>query len=99
MPPPPPLNTLLLSPGDNTYKVNAQQINQRAALLQKHLSDEQKELQALFALQALMVHMEQPASESHLGSGPGGPNVLLLTPVSCPPPHRPAPHVLRRLVR
>ncbi|XP_029687531.1 eukaryotic translation initiation factor 4 gamma 1-like isoform X2 [Takifugu rubripes] len=46
----------------NTYKVNAQQINKRAALLQKHLCDEQKELQALFALQALMVHMEQPAN-------------------------------------
>uniref|UniRef100_A0A3B5B6N0 Eukaryotic translation initiation factor 4 gamma, 1a n=1 Tax=Stegastes partitus TaxID=144197 RepID=A0A3B5B6N0_9TELE len=33
-----------------------------ASLLQKYLSDEQKELQALYALQALMVHMEQPAN-------------------------------------
>ena len=40
-----------------------QQINQRASLLQRYLCDEQKELQALYALQALMVHMEQPASE------------------------------------
>lgn len=57
---------LLLSSGDNPYKVNAPQINKRASLLQKYLCDEQKELQALFALQALMVHMEQPASECAL---------------------------------
>lgn len=49
--------------GDNPYRVDARQINQRANLLQRYLSDEQKELQALYALQALMVHMEQPASE------------------------------------
>lgn len=61
-----PQHALLLSSGDNAYKVNAPQISKRAALLQKHLCDEQKELQALFALQALMVHMEQPASESDL---------------------------------
>uniref|UniRef100_A0A3P8SDH7 Eukaryotic translation initiation factor 4 gamma, 1a n=1 Tax=Amphiprion percula TaxID=161767 RepID=A0A3P8SDH7_AMPPE len=47
---------------DNPYKVDAQQISQRASLLQRYLSDEQKELQALYALQALMVHMEQPAN-------------------------------------
>ncbi|XP_028282693.1 eukaryotic translation initiation factor 4 gamma 1a isoform X2 [Parambassis ranga] len=47
---------------DNPYKVDAQQINQRASLLQRYLYDEQKELQALYALQALMVHMEQPAN-------------------------------------
>uniref|UniRef100_A0A665VAA1 Eukaryotic translation initiation factor 4 gamma 1-like n=1 Tax=Echeneis naucrates TaxID=173247 RepID=A0A665VAA1_ECHNA len=35
---------------------------QRAKLLHKYLCDEQKELQALYALQALMVHMEQPAN-------------------------------------
>ena len=57
---------LLLSSGVNSYKVNTSQINKRASLLQKYLCDEQKELQALFALQALMVHMEQPASESAL---------------------------------
>ena len=34
-------------------------------LLQKYLKDEHKELQALYALQALMVEMEQPASEYH----------------------------------
>jgi hypothetical protein len=43
--------------------VDVEQITQRAKLLQRYLSDEKKELQALYALQALMVHMEQPASE------------------------------------
>ncbi|XP_032386526.1 eukaryotic translation initiation factor 4 gamma 1a isoform X3 [Etheostoma spectabile] len=47
---------------DNPYRVDARQIGQRASLLQRYLSDEQKELQALYALQALMVHMEQPAN-------------------------------------
>ncbi|KAM9844721.1 eukaryotic translation initiation factor 4 gamma 1a [Aulostomus maculatus] len=47
---------------DNPYKVDAGQIKQRAELLQRYLSDEHKELQALYALQALMVHMEQPAN-------------------------------------
>ncbi|XP_037538145.1 eukaryotic translation initiation factor 4 gamma 1a isoform X2 [Nematolebias whitei] len=47
---------------DNAYKVDAQQVNQRASLLQRYLCDEEKELQALYALQALMVHMEQPAN-------------------------------------
>ncbi|CAN9503434.1 unnamed protein product [Ophioblennius macclurei] len=46
----------------NPYKMDAQQIKTRASLMQKYLSDEQKELQALYALQALMVHMEQPAN-------------------------------------
>lgn len=52
-----------LSSGDNPYKVDSQQINDRGSLLQRYLCDEEKELQALYALQALMVHMEQPASE------------------------------------
>ncbi|XP_067220339.1 eukaryotic translation initiation factor 4 gamma 1a isoform X2 [Chanodichthys erythropterus] len=47
---------------ENPYKVDVEQINQRAKLLQKYLSDEIKELQALYALQALMVQMEQPAN-------------------------------------
>ncbi|XP_061536944.1 eukaryotic translation initiation factor 4 gamma 1-like isoform X3 [Phycodurus eques] len=47
---------------ENPYKVNEEMINHRAKLLQKFLKDEQKELQALYALQALMVHMEQPAN-------------------------------------
>lgn len=47
---------------DNPYRVDARQINVRASLLQRYLCDEQKELQALYALQALMVHMEQPAN-------------------------------------
>ncbi|KAM9790515.1 eukaryotic translation initiation factor 4 gamma 1a isoform 6-T6 [Syngnathus typhle] len=44
------------------YKVDVPLIHNRAALLQGFLSDEQKELQALYALQALMVQMEQPAN-------------------------------------
>ncbi|XP_019959157.2 eukaryotic translation initiation factor 4 gamma 1a isoform X2 [Paralichthys olivaceus] len=47
---------------DNPYRVDPNQIKERARLLQKYMSDEQKELQALYALQALMVHMEQPAN-------------------------------------
>ena len=53
----------LLPSGENPYKVDVDHINQRAKLLQRYLSDENKELQALYALQALMVHMEQPPSE------------------------------------
>lgn len=49
--------------GDNPYKVDMDQIKTRAPLLQRYLCDEEKELQALYALQALMVHMEQPASQ------------------------------------
>ncbi|XP_028274982.1 eukaryotic translation initiation factor 4 gamma 1-like isoform X4 [Parambassis ranga] len=47
---------------ENPYKVDGDVIKQRAKLLQKYLKDEQKELQALYALQALMVQMEQPAN-------------------------------------
>lgn len=71
------LNKIMLSlliSGDNSYRVDAQQIKTRASLLHKYLCDEQKELQALYALQALMVHMEQPASECpvmHYLSGAG----------------------------
>ena len=54
--------------GDNPYKVDVKQISQRGSLLLKYLSDEPKELQALYALQALMVHMEQPASRWSLTS-------------------------------
>lgn len=49
--------------GENPYKVDGEKIKTRAKVLQKYLKDEQKELQALYALQALMVQMEQPASE------------------------------------
>lgn len=52
-----------LPAGENPYKVDCEQIKMRVKLLQKYLKDEQKELQALYALQALMVQMEQPASE------------------------------------
>ncbi|KAG9343267.1 hypothetical protein JZ751_014248 [Albula glossodonta] len=48
--------------GENPYKVDTEQLARRARVLQKYLTDEQKELQALYALQALMVKMEQPAN-------------------------------------
>lgn len=38
-------------------------IHNQAKLLQKYLRDEQKELQALYALQALVVKLDQPPSE------------------------------------
>ncbi|KAL0965959.1 hypothetical protein UPYG_G00288670 [Umbra pygmaea] len=47
---------------ENPYRVDVEQITKRAKLLQRYFSDEQKELQALYSLQALMVHMEQPAN-------------------------------------
>lgn len=59
--------SFLLLPGENPYKVDGEQIKQRAKLLQRYLKDEQKELQALYALQALMVQMEQPASKLTFG--------------------------------
>ncbi len=49
--------------GENPYKVDTKEITQRAKLLQRYIKDEQKELQALYALQSLMVQMEQPPSE------------------------------------
>uniref|UniRef100_A0A3P9N4I0 Eukaryotic translation initiation factor 4 gamma, 1a n=1 Tax=Poecilia reticulata TaxID=8081 RepID=A0A3P9N4I0_POERE len=55
-------NVLLMCVSDNPYKVDEKQIKERASLLQRYLCDEEKALQALYALQALMVHMEQPAS-------------------------------------
>uniref|UniRef100_A0A3B5L0X6 Eukaryotic translation initiation factor 4 gamma 1 n=1 Tax=Xiphophorus couchianus TaxID=32473 RepID=A0A3B5L0X6_9TELE len=47
---------------ENPYKVDGEVIKQRAKLLQRYLKDEQRELQALYGLQALMVQMEQPAN-------------------------------------
>ncbi|XP_052472565.1 eukaryotic translation initiation factor 4 gamma 1 isoform X1 [Carassius gibelio] len=45
---------------ENPYKVDTKEMTQRAELLQRYIKDEQKELQALYALQSLMVQMEQP---------------------------------------
>ncbi|NWZ20474.1 IF4G1 factor, partial [Asarcornis scutulata] len=45
---------------ENPYRVDAMVIRNRAKLLQKYMRDEQKELQALYALQALVVKLEQP---------------------------------------
>uniref|UniRef100_U3IM23 Eukaryotic translation initiation factor 4 gamma 1 n=1 Tax=Anas platyrhynchos platyrhynchos TaxID=8840 RepID=U3IM23_ANAPP len=45
---------------ENPYRVDATVIRNRAKLLQKYMRDEQKELQALYALQALVVKLEQP---------------------------------------
>lgn len=59
--------------GENPYKVDSNLIKVRGKLLQRYLKDDQKELQALYALQALMVQMEQPASECRrLGRGRTG---------------------------
>ncbi|NXD38519.1 IF4G1 factor, partial [Copsychus sechellarum] len=45
---------------ENPYRVDATVIRNQAKLLQKYLRDEQKELQALYALQALVVKLDQP---------------------------------------
>ncbi|KAI4797885.1 hypothetical protein KUCAC02_024781 [Chaenocephalus aceratus] len=47
---------------ENRNKVDAAKIKKRAKVLQKYLSDDKKELQALYALQALMVELKQPAN-------------------------------------
>uniref|UniRef100_A0A7M4FY00 Eukaryotic translation initiation factor 4 gamma 1 n=1 Tax=Crocodylus porosus TaxID=8502 RepID=A0A7M4FY00_CROPO len=45
---------------ENPYRVDVAVIHSRAKLLQKYVTDEQKELQALYALQALVVKLDQP---------------------------------------
>ncbi|KAM9127425.1 eukaryotic translation initiation factor 4 gamma 1 isoform 5-T5 [Pangshura tecta] len=45
---------------ENPYRVDTAVIKSRAKLLQKYVSEEQKELQALYALQALVVKLDQP---------------------------------------
>ncbi|NXW40120.1 IF4G1 factor, partial [Nyctiprogne leucopyga] len=45
---------------ENPYRVDTLVIRNQAKLLQKYLRDEQKELQALYALQALVVKLDQP---------------------------------------
>ncbi|XP_070802001.1 eukaryotic translation initiation factor 4 gamma 1 isoform X4 [Pituophis catenifer annectens] len=47
---------------ENPYRMDNLVIKSRAKLLQKYLSDEDKELQALYALQALVVKLDQPAN-------------------------------------
>ncbi|XP_060744348.1 eukaryotic translation initiation factor 4 gamma 1-like [Tachysurus vachellii] len=47
---------------ETLYQVDSKEISQRAKLLQRYIKDEQKELQALYALQSLMVQMEQPSN-------------------------------------
>lgn len=47
---------------ETPLRVDVQVLKVRARLLQKYLFDEQKELQALYALQALVVTLEQPAN-------------------------------------
>uniref|UniRef100_U3F610 Eukaryotic translation initiation factor 4 gamma 1 n=3 Tax=Micrurus TaxID=8634 RepID=U3F610_MICFL len=47
---------------ENPYRMDNLVIKNRAKLLQKYLSDEDKELQALYALQALVVKLDQPAN-------------------------------------
>ncbi|NXX81838.1 IF4G1 factor, partial [Urocolius indicus] len=45
---------------ENPYRVDTLVIRNHAKLLQKYLRDEQKELQALYALQALVLKLDQP---------------------------------------
>ncbi|XP_053716583.1 eukaryotic translation initiation factor 4 gamma 3-like [Synchiropus splendidus] len=45
---------------ERVYKVDLKQLYHRAQLLQKYLEDEEQQLQALYALQALMVEMKHP---------------------------------------
>ncbi|NXC40635.1 IF4G1 factor, partial [Penelope pileata] len=45
---------------ESPHRLDAMVIRNRAKLLQKYMRDEQKELQALYALQALVVKLEQP---------------------------------------
>ncbi|XP_042315738.1 eukaryotic translation initiation factor 4 gamma 1 isoform X3 [Sceloporus undulatus] len=47
---------------ENPYRMDSAVIKNRAKMLQKYLSDENKELQALYALQALVVKLDQPAN-------------------------------------
>ncbi|XP_004577797.2 eukaryotic translation initiation factor 4 gamma 1 isoform X2 [Ochotona princeps] len=47
---------------ETPLRVDVPVLKARAKLLQKYLCDEQKELQALYALQALVVTLEQPAN-------------------------------------
>ncbi|KAF3827372.1 hypothetical protein GH733_002858 [Mirounga leonina] len=47
---------------ETPLRVDVTVLKARAKLLQKYLCDEQKELQALYALQALVVTLEQPAN-------------------------------------
>ncbi|XP_076973861.1 eukaryotic translation initiation factor 4 gamma 1 isoform X3 [Tamandua tetradactyla] len=47
---------------ETPFRVDVAVLKARAKLLQKYLCDEQKELQALYALQALVVTLEQPAN-------------------------------------
>uniref|UniRef100_F7DF46 Eukaryotic translation initiation factor 4 gamma 1 n=1 Tax=Monodelphis domestica TaxID=13616 RepID=F7DF46_MONDO len=47
---------------ESPLRLDVAVLKARAKLLQKYVSDEQKELQALYALQALVVTLEQPAN-------------------------------------
>uniref|UniRef100_A0A8C0BLS5 Eukaryotic translation initiation factor 4 gamma 1 n=1 Tax=Buteo japonicus TaxID=224669 RepID=A0A8C0BLS5_9AVES len=60
---------------ENPYRLDALVIRNQAKLLQKYLRDEQKELQALYALQALVVKLDQPPSECCGTGGAGTPGL------------------------
>ena len=59
-------SVLLSLPADcSTFRVDTAVIKQRVPILLKYLdSDTEKELQALYALQASIVKLDQPASKS-----------------------------------
>uniref|UniRef100_A0A663MVL5 Eukaryotic translation initiation factor 4 gamma 1 n=1 Tax=Athene cunicularia TaxID=194338 RepID=A0A663MVL5_ATHCN len=72
---------------ENPYRVDALVIRNQAKLLQKYLRDEQKELQALYALQALVVKLDQPPSECRGMGGMGWGHFSPPLPSPLPPPH------------
>lgn len=74
-----PLIPVFLPLVETPLRVDVAVLKARAKLLQKYLCDEQKELQALYALQALVVTLEQPASKSQAtGVGVGWRNCQIV---------------------
>ncbi|KAM9856845.1 eukaryotic translation initiation factor 4 gamma 1-like isoform 1-T1 [Aulostomus maculatus] len=51
---------LLLFIGEDPYRLDLEQLKGRVALLRKYLSDGEKQLQAVYALQELMEEMHHP---------------------------------------
>lgn len=59
-----PILRLLSAAEGSSYKVDLSIIQRRLPVLHKYLnSDTERQLQALYALQALIVKLDQPASE------------------------------------
>ena len=74
-----PTYPCLLPVVETPLRVDVEVLKARAKLLQKYLCDEQKELQALYALQALVVTLEQPPRKSQAaGLGVGWKNFQIV---------------------